>query len=106
MANNKRKYTELAKAQIQENRKLVISSFECWNENKGFTLAQQIEVEEKGKKLNIFLKDGIHTDIAGLYEIRDACNLAIAKYTEEKRNAEVNEWDDEDAVGDETANNW
>lgn len=99
---NKKKYVELAKANIQNNRNVIISSFESEGEKKGFTIAQQIEVEENGKKLNIFLKDGIHVpNIDGLYELRDALNLAIVKYLEEKKNEEENEWDGEDDWGDE-----
>lgn len=97
MMASKNTYTELAKASIQDNRNVVISSFESEGEKKGFTIAQQIEVEENGKKLNIFLKDGIHVQsIEGLYELRDALNLAIVKYLEEKKNEEENEWDNEE----------
>lgn len=91
MRNNAR-YIELAKAKVQERRNLVVSSFIDNGEPNGFTIAQQIEVDENGKKFSLFLKDSFHIDsVEGLYALRDALNLAIAKYNEAKENKE--EWD-------------
>lgn len=70
-------YTKLSSAQIQETRKLVIS--EC--SRGGFTLAQQVTVDEGGKKTNVFFKNAIHVDsVEGLVNLRDALNVAIDKY--------------------------
>jgi hypothetical protein len=77
MADNKRGFTELAKAKIQDKRNIVISR----NENVGgYTLAQQISIEEGRKVTSIFIKGAFHIDaLCGLYELRDACNEAIKK---------------------------
>ena len=69
-------YTKLSSAQIQEMRNLVVS--EC--SRGGFTLAQQVSIDEGGKKTNVFLKNAIHIDkIEGLINLRDALNIAIDK---------------------------
>lgn len=94
----KMKYLELSNAQIADKRRLVIS--ECVKENHdtkesiqcGFTLAQQVEVEEGKRITRVFLKNGIHvTSVDELYNLRDAINDAIDKY-EEKINDEE-EWE-------------
>ena len=91
MANNKCRYKELAKARIQDKRNLVISAFEFNGEDNGFTIAQQLEVEEGNKKTSIFLKDSIHIDdLNGMYALRDALNLAIKSFNEND-----NSWDEE-----------
>ena len=73
-------YNELSSACIQENRKIVIS--EC--SKGGFTLAQKLNIEEtNGHSLDIFLKNAIHIDdLSGLYNLRDALNIAIKKQEE------------------------
>lgn len=94
----KMKYLELSNAQIADKRRLVIS--ECVKENQeskekiqcGFTLAQQVEVEEGKRITRVFLKNGIHvTSVDELYNIRDAINDAIDKYEEKKNDEE--EWE-------------
>lgn len=94
----KMKYLELSNAQISDKRRLVIS--ECVKENQdtkesiqcGFTLAQQVEVEEGKRITRVFLKNGIHvTSVDELYNIRDAINDAIDKYEEKKNDEE--EWE-------------
>ena len=94
----KMKYLELSNAQIADKRRLVIS--ECVKENQdtkesiqcGFTLAQQVEVEEGKRMTRVFLKNGIHVaSVDELYNLRDAINDAIDKY-EEKINDEE-EWE-------------
>ena len=73
------KYEELARAQVQEARSLVISSF-CKG---GYTIAQQLEVQENDHKMNVSLKGAFHIDsIDGLYNLRDALNVAIKKIEE------------------------
>lgn len=75
MASNTR-YDELARAQVQPKRSLVISSFS----KGGFTIAQQVEVEENGHKMNVSLKGAFHIEsIDGLYNLRDALNVAIQR---------------------------
>lgn len=94
----KMKYLELSNAQIADKRRLVIS--ECVKENQdtkeniqcGFTLAQQVEVEEGKRTTRVFLKNGIHvTSIDELYNLRDAINDAIDKYEKKKNDEE--EWE-------------
>ena len=73
---NNTKYDELSRAQVQKNRSLVISSFS----KGGFTIAQQLEIEENGHKMNVSLKGAFHIDdIEGLYNLRDALNVAIQR---------------------------
>ena len=94
----KMKYLELSNAQIADKRRLVIS--ECVKENQdtkesiqcGFTLAQQVEVEEGKRITRVFLKNGIHVaSVDELYNLRDAINDAINKYEEKKNDEE--EWE-------------
>ena len=94
----KMKYLELSNAYIAAKRRLVIS--ECVKENQdtkeniqcGFTLAQQVEVEEGKRMTRVFLKNGIHVaSIDELYNLRDAINDAINKYEEKKNDEE--EWE-------------
>ena len=74
MANNK--YEELARAKVQEKRNLVVSKFF----KGGYTIAQQLEVQEEGHQMQVTLKGAFHIDtIDGLYNLRDALNVAIQK---------------------------
>lgn len=84
------KYTELAKAKIQKSRNLVISA----TSKGGFTIAQQLEVNEGNRVTTVFLgKSGmIVDDLEGLYSVRDALNVAIDKM----ENKEVADEDDAD----------
>ena len=88
MAKTKIDYTEISRAKVTDSRNIIISS--C---NKGgFTIAQQLEAKENDKTTSVFLKGAFHVDdIHGLYNIRDAVNLAI-KVTEENLSEEA-EWD-------------
>ena len=89
---NKR-YNELSKANIHDgdnkinvviSEMLVQKSNAEKYEKNGFTIAQQLEVMNGKKKLNVFLKSAMHvSDINGLYELRDALNVAISKLEEE-----------------------
>ena len=94
MSNNSR-FNELAKAKIQDDRNLVISEFKFDGKDKGFTIAQQLDVKNSnGKLMSIFLKESIHIDdIDGLYALRDALNLAIKKVNEKLN--DDNFWDEE-----------
>ena len=69
-------YNELSSALINDSRSLVLS--EC--SKGGFTLAQKLTVKEGERKTGLFLKNAIHIDdLSGLYNLRDALNLAISK---------------------------
>lgn len=86
MAKSRVEYTEISRAKVTDSRNIVISA--C--SKGGFTIAQQLEAKENDKTTSVFLKGAFHVDdLHGLYNIRDAVNLAI-KTTEE---AENEEWD-------------
>jgi len=89
--NNRIEYNEISKAKVSDSRNIVISS--C--SKGGFTIAQQLEANENGKITTVFMKGAFHVDdIQGLYELRDAINLAI-KLDEDAKNDE-GDWDDEE----------
>lgn len=88
MAKPKVEYTEISRAKVTDSRNVVISS--C--SKGGFTIAQQLEAKENDKTTAVFLKGAFHVDdIHGLYNIRDAVNLAIK--TAEENAGEEAEWD-------------
>ena len=88
MAKSKVEYNEISRAKVTDSRNVVISS--C--SKGGFTIAQQLEAKENDKITSVFLKGAFHIDdLHGLYNIRDAINLAI-KITEENANDET-DWD-------------
>ncbi len=87
---NKVEYDELSRAKVTDSRNIVISA--C--SKGGFTIAQQLEAQENDKTTTVFMKGAFHVeDIHGMYNLRDALNLAI-KRCEEKAN-EDESWDDE-----------
>ena len=90
MAKSKIDYCEISRAKITDSRNIIISN--C--SKGGFTIAQQLEAKENDKITSVFLKGAFHVDdLHGLYNIRDAINLAI-KITEENANSEAEaEWD-------------
>ena len=87
-------YAQYAKAKIQDKRSIVISS--C--SKGGFTIAQQLEVEEGPRFTSVFLKGAFHVDnVEGLINIRDALNTAIAELAPNaSKEQEDNDWDDID----------
>ena len=88
MAKSKVEYNEISRAKVTDSRNIVISA--C--SKGGFTIAQQLEAKENDKTTSVFLKGAFHVDdIHGLYNIRDAINLAI-KVTEENASDET-DWD-------------
>ena len=88
MSKSKVEYTEISRAKVTDSRNVVISS--C--SKGGFTIAQQLEAKENDKTTAVFLKGAFHVDdIHGLYNIRDAINLAIK--TAEENAGEEAEWD-------------
>lgn len=89
MTKTKTEYQELAQAKVTENRNVIISR--C--SRGGFTIAQQLIAKEAGERETVvFLKGAFHVDqIDGLYQLRDAINLAI-KISEESK-GEIELWD-------------
>lgn len=89
MAKSKIKYHELSRAKITDSRNIVISS--C--SKGGFTIAQQLEAKENDKITSVFMKGAFHVeDIHGLYNLRDAVNLAIKIFEENSEDSD--EWDE------------
>ncbi len=89
MAKSKIEYRELSRAKVTDSRNIVVSS--C--SKGGFTIAQQLEAKENDKTTSVFMKGAFHVeDIHGLYNLRDAVNLAI-KITEEN-SADNEAWDE------------
>lgn len=79
MAKSKIEYSEISRAKVTESRNIVVSS--C--SKGGFTVAQQLVAKENDKTTSVFLKGAFHIDdVEGLYNLRDAVNVAI-KYAEE-----------------------
>lgn len=90
MAKSKIEYTELSRAKVTDSRNIVISS--C--SKGGFTVAQQLQAKEKenDKITSVFLKGAFHVeDVNGLYNLRDAVNVAIKMAEESGPNDE--DWD-------------
>lgn len=89
MAKSKIEYRELSRAKVTDSRNIVVSS--C--SKGGFTIAQQLEAKENNKTTSVFMKGAFHVeDIHGLYNLRDAVNLAI-KISEEN-SADNEAWDE------------
>ena len=89
MSKTKVEYNELSRAKVTDSRNVVISS--C--SKGGFTIAQQLEAKENDKTTSVFLKGAFHVDdVHGLYNIRDAVNLAIARA--EESSADDTDWDE------------
>lgn len=81
-------YTELSNAKITENRNIVIS--EC--SKGGFTVAQQLKAD--GTK--VFMKGALHIDnLEGLYNLRNALNVAIDKVAEKAKVNDGFDWVDD-----------
>lgn len=89
MAKNKIEYHELSRAKVTDSRNIVIS--DC--SKGGFTIAQQLEAKENDKTTLVFMKGAFHIeDIHGLYNLRDAVNLAIK--VSEENSEDSNAWDE------------
>lgn len=91
MKSNSDRYKEISKAQITESRNIVVSSYS----RGGYTMAQQLVANEDGKKMAVFLQGAFHIDdIQGLYNLRDAINLAIKTAENAGEENDVDEdWD-------------
>lgn len=89
MAKSKIEYHELSRAKITDSRNVVISN--C--SKGGFTIAQQLEAKEKDKTTSVFMNGAFHVeDIHGLYNLRDAVNLAIKISEENSEDSDA--WDE------------
>jgi hypothetical protein len=76
----KYKYNELSTVNVSKNTNIVISECIRNSEPYGYTLAQQVELDEGDKKIKVFMKGAIHIkDIDCLYNLRDAVTHAIDK---------------------------
>ena len=87
------KFIELAKAKIQDKRNIIISKVndEDTSMELGFTVAQQIEVQEGNKITSLYMKNAVPiANIEGLYNLRDALNVAISKIEQDNDNQD---WD-------------
>lgn len=93
MARIKTEYREIARAKITNSRNAIVSH--C--SRGGYTIAQQLVAREEGEKETaVFLKGAFHVDeISGLYELRDAVNLAIKVSEEGFGKKEEEHWDDD-----------
>ena len=92
MAKSKIEYHELSRAKVTDSRNVVISN--C--SKGGFTIAQQLEAKENDKTTSVFMKGAFHVeDIHGLYNLRDAVNLAIKISEENSEDSEDSDaWDE------------
>lgn len=95
--DNDIKYVELSKARVQDKRNLVVSS----TSKGGYTIAQQLMVEEGGRKTQVFLKGAIIiSGMEGLLNLRDALNVAIqheeltAKEELKREKPDEDDWDE------------
>lgn len=89
MYGAKPKYKEVAKAPISDKRNIVISN--C--SSGGFTIAQQSLIQEGDRDTWMFYRGAINVkDLAHLYNVRDALNIAIKKIEEQIE--EDKAWDD------------
>ncbi len=89
MAKSKIEYHELSRAKVTDSRNIVISN--C--SKGGFTIAQQLEAKENDKTTLVFIKGAFHVeDIHGLYNLRDAVNLAIKISEENSEDSDA--WDE------------
>lgn len=90
MAKSKIEYHELSRAKVTDSRNIVIST-NC--SKGGFTIAQQLEAKENDKTTSVFMKGAFHVeDIHGLYNLRDAVNLAIKISEENSEDSDA--WDE------------
>lgn len=86
---SKIEYSEISSAKITDNRSIVFS--DC--SKGGYTVAQRMSITENNHTNKVYLKGAFHiNDIQGLYELRDACNIAIKKI--EERESDEADWDE------------
>lgn len=74
MAGNKNTFTELANGRIGPKRVAVVSRLT----DGSYTIGQQLEVDDGGKVMKVFLKGALHaSNLDGLQNLRDAINKAL-----------------------------
>ena len=72
----KNNFVELANATLSNKRQAVISRLD----DGSYTIGQKLEVKEKDKTINIFLKGALHAeDLEALQNLRDAINVVLIK---------------------------
>lgn len=87
MSQQRVEYTEISRAEVTNRRNVVVS--EC--SRGGYTIAQQITVEEGDSTTSLFMKGAIHVDdVDGLKRLRDALTVCI-DHVEAENTAEA--WD-------------
>ena len=82
-------YDEISRAKVTDTRSVVISN--C--SKGGYTIAQMMDVKEGDTTTSVFMKGAFHVaDISGLYNLRDAINIAIKKI-EDASDSDDSSWD-------------
>ena len=82
-------YDEISRAKVTDTRSVVISN--C--SKGGYTIAQMMDVKEGDAITSVFMKGAFHVaDLSGLYNLRDAINIAIKKI-EDVSESEDTDWD-------------
>lgn len=71
-------YKEIAKRRIKEKRNVVISeAYNKENECIGYSIAEQLIIEEEGTEIKVFLKNGLGiVDSDGLLKLKEAIDEA------------------------------
>ena len=91
-------YKELSNAEITPNRSIVISAlvqdgYRTPQQLEGFTIAQQLKVEGT----RVFMKGAFHIeDLEGMYNLRNALNVAINAVEGNAQNTRKDMFYDED----------
>lgn len=76
MFSSEDKFKQIASGKISKCRNVVVSE----HSGGGYTVAQQLEVDEEGTQTKVFMKGAFHIEsIADLVTMRDVINLAVKK---------------------------
>ena len=76
MFSSEDKFKQIAFGKISKCRNVVVSEYS----GGGYTVAQQLEVDEEGIQTKVFMKGAFHIEsVADLVTMRDVINLAIKK---------------------------
>lgn len=76
MTRGVQQFKILSKAKIKNQRTVIISKH--LTNGYGYTMAQQLDLQEGTKVVPIFIKGAFHIEsLEGLYNLRDALNEAI-----------------------------
>lgn len=76
MFSSEDKFKQIASGKISKCRNVVVSE----HSGGGYTVAQQLEVDEEGTQTKVFMKGAFHIESAAdLVTMRDVINLAIKK---------------------------